>query len=299
MGKIKIGRRIIETSNEDKTFFPDADFTKGDIVEYYRRVAEYMLPHLKDRPLTMHRYPDGITEDGFFQKKISDYFPDWIDRKKIKKEKGTYTQVICNKQATLVYLADQACLTPHIWLSRIDKIRYPDRLVFDLDPPGGDFDKVRQTALKLCRILQEIELSAYIMLTGSTGLHMVIPLRRELEFDRVREVARKIASRAVEKYPDLMTLEQRKNKRRGRVFLDTLRNAYGQTVVAPYSVRARKGAPVATPIDPDDLSRSSLDSQKYSIKTVFRRLKNQGDTWHDINRHAVSPKGIERRLENL
>ena len=131
---MKIGNQNVELSNPDKVLFPEDGITKGDLIEYYRKIAEVMLPYLKDRPLVMNRYPDGIRKAGFVQQSISEYFPDWIDRVEVKKESGTVTHVVCQQAATLVYLANQASIVLHTWLSKQDKLDYPDQLVFDLDP---------------------------------------------------------------------------------------------------------------------------------------------------------------------
>jgi len=151
------GKYTVEAGNLDKIFFPDSGLTKGDMVEYYKNIAEVMLPHMKDRPVTMHRFTDGIDGNDFYHKNIPDYFPDWIDRTTVEKEGGEVTHVVCNNAATLVYIANQACITPHIWLSRKDKIHYPDKLIFDLDPPESesDFSPVIFAAKKIREILEE------------------------------------------------------------------------------------------------------------------------------------------------
>ena len=170
MATLQFGRYTVETSNTDKIFFPGEKITKGDVIEYYHKIADYMLPHLKDRPLAMQRFPDGLGGESFFQKDISDYFPDWIDRTKVRKEDGSVTQVVCNNTATLVYLANQACLTPHVWLSKVDKLDYPDRLVFDLDPPSDDFAPVRDAAQLALELFDELRLSVFVQTTGSKGV---------------------------------------------------------------------------------------------------------------------------------
>ncbi len=292
MSKLRFGRYSVRISNADKVLFPGSGITKGDLIDYYRRVAPHMIRCVKDRPLSMHRFPDGIDEPGFFQKDISDYFPEWIKRVDIAKEKGTYTQVLANNTATLVYLANQACITPHVWLSSVDDLSRPDRIIFDLDPSDGDFQKVREAAGKLAACLKDAGLSVFAMLTGSSGIHLVAPIRRELEFDEVRSFARQISHDVVKAYKNLVTIEQRKDKRGNKVYIDILRNAYGQTVVAPYAVRAIEDAPVATPIGIDELDDRSLSPRKYTISNIFKRLSHEKNIWQDINRHARSLKGI-------
>jgi len=289
----------VDLQNLDKVLFPDAGLTKGDLVDYYERVAEWMLPHLRGRPLSLERFPDGLAGEGFYQKQTPDYFPPWIATASVPvKGKGdSQSQVVCENQATLVYLANQACVTPHVWLSRRDRLDVPDRMVFDLDPPSEDFAPVRSAARVVRERLADLGLSASLMLTGSKGAHVVVPLRRESEFDRVRALARRIAGELSEERSDELTVEQRKSERGGRVFLDTARNAYGQTTVAPYAVRARPGAPVAVPIDWDELDSSGLVSSRYTIENLFRRLAQKDDPWRDIDESAQSLGAAERALD--
>jgi bifunctional non-homologous end joining protein LigD len=299
MATLKFGKYTVETSNTDKVFFPDEKITKGDVIEYYHKIADSMLPYLKNRPLAMQRFPDGLDGESFFQKDISDYFPGWIDRMKIRKEDGSVTHVVCNNTATLVYLANQACLTPHIWLSRVDKLDYPDRLVFDLDPPSDDFASVRDAAQLALELFDELKLSVFVQTTGSRGVHLVVPLAAGEKFDAVRDFAQKAAQSLVDDHGDSLTVEQRKDKRGNRVFIDTNRNAYGQLMVAPYSVRARKGAPVATPIEREELGNSDLTSQSYTLKNIFRRLGQRDDPWSGMARSAQSLKDARRKLEKM
>ena len=286
---ITIGRYEVEVTSLDKVMFPDDGLTKGDLVDYYYRIAETMLPHVTERPLTMHRFPNGIDQEGFYQKEAPDYFPDWIDRVAIELEEGrTQYQVLCNNAATLVYLANQGCITPHVWLSRADKLRYPDKLIFDLDPPGSDFEVVRAAAWALRQMLQQVGLVPFVMTTGSKGLHVVTPLDRSVDFDTARAFARELAEILAGRQPDRFTTEPRKNKRHGRLFLDYLRNAYGQHGVAPYAVRAKRGAPIATPLAWDELANRDLHSQSYTMQNIFRRLGQKEDPWRDIMDHARS-----------
>ena len=233
----------------------------------------------------MHRFPDGVTEEGFYQKELPDYFPPWVDRVIIKKkEGGTIEQVVCNNAATLVYLANQACITPHVWLSRTDKLNYPDKLVFDLDPPNDNFEPVRAAAFALKDKMKEIGLEPFVMTTGSRGVHVVTPLDCSQDFDTVRTFAERLADSLAQEYPDHLTTEQRKNKRGSRVFLDTLRNSYAQTSVAPYAVRARSGAPIATPLEWEELEDTT--SQSYTIQNISKRLSQKDDPWKSIYSEA-------------
>jgi bifunctional non-homologous end joining protein LigD len=281
-------------------FFPDDGFTKGDLIDYYDRIGDRMLPHLKDRPLMMHRFPDGIAGKDFYHKETPDYFPDWIETVSVKKEGGRVNHVVCANRATLVYLADQACITPHVWLSRRDRLNHPDRLVFDLDPPGEDFAPVRQAAFYIRDLLDELDLESFLMTTGSRGLHVVVPLNRQDNFDTVRGFAQQLAETLAERHPDELTVEPRKNKRGGRLYLDTARNSYAQTAVAPYSVRAKNGAPVATPLKWHELKNRKLTARTYTINNIFRRLGSEDDDpWQGLNRRGKSLDKAGRKLGEM
>ena len=295
----RFGPYTVETSNEDKLLFDDPAISKGALMDYYESVAAHFIRHATDRPLTMQRFPDGINEDGFFQKQIGDYFPGWIDRAVVATEDGEQEQVVCNNKATLVYLANQACITPHVFASRTDRLDVPDRLVIDLDPPGEDFGPVRRAAKQCKRLLDELELNSFVKTTGSRGLHVVVPLRRECGFDVVRKFARSIASLLASRHCEELTIEQRKSKRRGRLYLDVGRNAYGQTTVATYAIRALAGAPVATPIDWCELDDHSLTARSFDLKSVPRRIAKSGDAWHNLARSAQSLPAASRRLDSL
>lgn len=284
---VEIDGREVEIGHADKVLFPDDGLTKFDLAEYYARIGDTAIRHYRDRALSMHRYPDGIGADGFFQKQIGDHFPDWIGRSTLPKQDGEVTYVVADSPATLVYLADQGCITPHLALSRTDRPHHPDRMIFDLDPSDDDFSKVQETARHLHRALDGLDLPSFVQTTGSRGLHIVVPLDRHADFETVRAFTHTLCRDVAEEDPELMTTAQRKNKRGRRVFLDDLRNAYGQTSVAPYAVRARPGAPVATPLEWREVGSSDLDPRRYRIGNLFRRMAQIDDPWADIARHAV------------
>lgn len=294
-----VGGHRIKLSNPDKVFFPDDKITKGGVIDYYRRVAKHMLPFLEDRPLAVQRYPDGIGEQGFYQKNRPDHFPDWIEPVEVETEEGTHTHVACQDAATLVYLANQACIAFHGWLSRKDALRRPDQLIFDLDPAGGGFDSVRFAAGVVRRLLDELECRSFCKTTGSRGLHVVVPLRRDTDFDDVRGLAHDIAEVAADREPRRLTTKTRKDARRGRLFLDYLRNSYAQHAVVPYSLRALPGAPVATPLDWSELEDGKLDARSFRLGNIFRRLGQRDDPWKGWRRHAVSPAVLRRRLQAI
>ncbi len=275
---MKVGRYIVEVSNEDKIFFPRSKITKGDLLDYYQRIAPIMLQHCKGRLLTMERFPDGIRKEGFYHKNAPDYYPSWIKRVPVKTQEGkTVHYVACQNEATLVYIANQGCITPHLWLSKTDKLDKPDKIIFDLDP-SGEFVAVMQVAKLLRVALQARDLDPWVMTTGSRGLHVIVPTTRRYSFEETRAFAREVAGELVAAHPKLVTIEARKAKRRGRVYIDVGRNAWGQTAVAPYAVRAIEGAPVATPIQWREL-RTGFKPDKFTIKNIFTRLARKGDVW--------------------
>jgi len=299
--EIKIGDISFELSNEDKIYFPKAKITKGELLEYYQRIAPTMFPYIKDHLITMQRFPDGINEEGFYQKDAPDYFPSWIKTKKIsKKEGGSVDYVVINNQATIVYLVNQGCITIHSMLSKVNKIKYPDKMIFDLDPSGkATYSDVIWTAKEIKKILDKLQVKTFVMTTGSRGAHVVVPLKPELTFDKVRAFARDVAKFLVKKYPEKLTLEMSKSKRGNKIFIDILRNAFGATGVAPYSVRAREGAPVATPLEWDELLQKKYGSQKFTIKNIFRRLAQKNDPWQDFFKSAQSLKKAQKKLDDL
>jgi len=287
MSAIRAGRRTVEISNPDKVLFPDAGLTKLDLAEYYARVAPVQLPHIRDRPMNLHVFPQGVEQRGFFLQDIPEHFPDWIGRVTVPKSGGTVTHAVAREPATLPYMAGQNVITPHVWSSRIDMLDRPDHLVMDLDPSGNAFSDIRAAAREAGDALRDKGLQPFAMVTGSRGIHVLVPLRRTAGYDRVRDFARTLAEELVDAHPDKLTLEHRIEKRGDRIYLDVLRNAKVHTVAAPYAVRPRPGAPVATPLHWDELSDSSLTPTRWTIETLFHRLDDLGgDPWGDLRRHA-------------
>ncbi len=278
----------VEVTNGDKVLFPRDGYTKEDLVRYSSMISPVMLPHMRGRPVSMIRYPDGIDGKSFFQKDASSFFPTWLPRVMVTKKGGTVEHVLCEKEADLAYLANLACITPHIWLSRADLPERPDRMIIDLDPSGTDFGQVIDAAMLLREELERYGLAPFVMTTGSRGMHVVAPLDRTSSFDEVRAFARHLAVRAMRGREDLLTLETSKDHRRGRLLLDTFRNSYGQTGVAPYAVRAKDGAPVATPLTWREVEIGEVGPTTFNIRNIFKRLEESGDPWKDIDSQAGS-----------
>jgi bifunctional non-homologous end joining protein LigD len=299
MEEIRVGPYTVKRTHPERVLFPQDGITKGDLMDYYLMVADTMLPPMRDRPLHVQRYPRGVDEEGFVQKETPEYYPDWIRRITVEKEGGHVTQVVCENAATLVYLANQSCITPHLWLSRTDRLHQPDRMVLDLDPSVDDFEIVRATARSLRDLLTELDLPAFLMTTGSRGLHVAVPLDRSADFDTVRAFAQEVAEELVRRDPKRLTTEQRKEERRGRLFVDTGRNAYAQTAVAPYAVRAKPGAPVATPLDWKELEDRHLNARHFTLRNLRQRLDQKTDPWREMEKKATALDRARQRLQEL
>jgi bifunctional non-homologous end joining protein LigD len=293
--RIRAGRHAVEVTHPDKVLFPRDGITKLDLARYYGDVSATMLPHVRGRPLVLRRYPEGIDRPGFIQQELREG-PDWLGRVETpRRGGGAIWHAVCRDRDTLVYLANQSVVTPHVWTSREAHLERPDRLVLDLDPPGG-FGQARAAARAVRAMLEEVGLRSWVMTTGSRGLHVVAPLRPEQEHAVVRAFARDVAAALAEREPDALTVEQRVARRAGRLYLDVGRNAYGQTAVAPYAVRALDGAPVAAPLAWEELDDPGLHAGTWTLRTIPGRLAERGDPWRGIDRHRQSLGAARRRL---
>jgi bifunctional non-homologous end joining protein LigD len=296
---LMIKMKDVDLTHPDRIIFPQANITKRELLEYYERVAPVMLPHMKDRLLTMQRFVNGVEEEGFYQKNAAEYFPKWIHTKKVaKQEDGDVHYVVCDNIATLMYLVNQVTVTFHLWLSRADKLRFPDRMIFDLDPSVPGFAAVRKAAKQLKLVVEdELGLTTFIMTTGSRGVHIMVPLDRTASFTTVHKFAHDVANLMVARFPQTLTTEMHKAARGTRIFVDYLRNAFAQTGVAPYSVRAQPNASVATPIDWDELDHVQADT--FTIKTIEQRLHTRKCPWMHVDNYACSLKEARKKLTKL
>lgn len=268
---IEIEGHIVNLSNLNKVFFPESFITKGDIIKYYQKIIHIALPYYTNRPLTVIRAPDGINKQTFTQKQIPKFYPDWIDRYEITKKDGKITHILLNKEATFTYLANQGCITFHLALSKIDKINYPDRLIFDLDQQFDNIELLKFVAIKVRELANSLDLGSFIQTTGSRGFHIYIPLDQTSPFEEVHNFAKNFAIHLTGQYPSKITTEQRIADRGDKVFIDYARNSYGLNSVAPYSVRMKENAPIATPLCWDELEDTSIHSQSFNIKNIFAR----------------------------
>ncbi|MFF4655267.1 non-homologous end-joining DNA ligase [Streptomyces sp. NPDC001381] len=298
---VRAGRRTVEVHRPGKVLVPADDggteYTKEDLVAYYRSVSAFVLPHLRDRPLMLERQPDGVDGPRFMQKNTPAHYPRWITRVEVPKESGTVCHTVCDDAATLAFLADQACLTLHRWLSRTGRLDRPDLMVFDLDPSGDDFGAVREAARWTGRLLDQLRLPSGLMTTGSRGLHVVVPLTGRHDFDEVRAFARDAAELLAAEHPDRLTTAARKQDRGDRLYLDTGRNAYAQTAVAPYTVRARPGAPVAVPITWDQLDDPDLGPRRWTVANAADQARTR--PWSGLMSRGRALGPARRRLDAL
>lgn len=287
--KLRAGRRTIEISSPDKVLFPADGITKADLARYYLEIAPTMLRHVRERPVSMLSHPAGVEARGHFTKEIPGHFPDWIHRVTVPKKGGEVTHLLADDAATLVYIAGQNCITPHVWPARADQPERPDRLIVDLDPSTDrSFADIRATARELGEVFRAEGLAPFAQVTGSRGIHVVAPLRRGPGFHDVREAALAMAQRLVGEHPERLTLEFHKAKRGDRIFVDVNRNGYAQTAVPPYAVRPRPGAPVAMPLHWEELSDAKLRPDRWTLETAPARVASEGDPWKAIARHARS-----------
>jgi bifunctional non-homologous end joining protein LigD len=301
---VAAGGISVELSRTGKVFFPQDGVTKGDLVEYYLTAADRMLPYLRDRPLALARYPDGIEGQRIFQKNVSEYFPDWVKRQEVGKQGGAVCHAVADKPATLAYLANQGCVEFHIFTSRIGSLHCPDQVVVDLDPADASgFRDACECAVLLRELLEdELGLTCFVKTTGGKGLHVHLPLDAKSDFGEVRGFSQELARVLARRRPELLTTEQRRDKRGGLVYADVMRNAYAQTVAAPYTVRARPGAPVATPLHWEEVSDPSLEPGRFTLRTIQERLAStsgKNGPWAGLTRRRYSLARAATRLAEV
>jgi bifunctional non-homologous end joining protein LigD len=289
---IAVNGRTLSVSNLDKVLFPRDGITKGDLIQYYRNVGRWLLPHLHNYPLTLQRYPDGIDAQSFFEKHLPRGLPEWADRVALTSPGGTRdetTYMLCNDEATLVYVANLATIILHVWTSHVPTIEEPDYVFFDLDPGEQcTLKTLASVAVAMRDLLGEIGLTALVKTSGGMGLHLVVPLAAGYSYDTAKMFAEAVATQLTQRKPDLVTLERSLKKRdESLVYLDYLQVGRGKTMVSVYSVRASDGAPVSTPLDWSEVeafarkrggSRESVFSQ-FNMRTTPKRLERDGDLW--------------------
>lgn len=287
-----------ELTHLDKVMFPEPGFTKGDLLDYYGRIAERILPFLADRPVTVERFPDGMAEGGprFWQKNTPTYYPSWIPRAELPSEEGkTVNYAVVNDVNTLLYFVNQGTITFHVWQSRLESLDRPDFVIFDLDPGAREFSDVMTVARTLHALLDDEKIPSYVKTSGKSGLHVIVPWTISGDYEEAREWLIDMGERVVKELPEIATMERNKAKRKGRLYLDVMQNARGKHVVPPYVVRATPGATVSTPLQWRELT-AKLTPTKFDLKTLPRRLARQStDPFAELARLVAGGKSSRKR----
>ena len=264
----------VEFSNVEKVMFPGPGYTKGDLLKFYLAIAPRLLPHLRDRPVTLERLPGGVGPGGprFWQKNTPPYYPKWISRINLPSEAGKPVHyALVNDERTLAYLVNQGTVTFHTWFSRVEDLDRPDFVVFDLDPGEAAFADVVTIAKTLHGLLDEQKAESFPKTSGKSGLHVVVPWRQAGGYDEARAWAMNVAEAAVAELPGIATVERAKLARGGRVYVDVMQNARGHHAVPAYVCRATADATVSTPLEWREVN-ARLDPKKFTIRTVLKRL---------------------------
>jgi bifunctional non-homologous end joining protein LigD len=275
-------------THPEKVLFPEDGITKGDLAEYYEAVAPVMLPHIKSRPVTMERYPAGIGKKGFWQKDVSKGFPAWLERVEVPKKDGTVHHPLVVDTQSLLWIANQNTITPHVWTSRAPDLLHPDVGVFDLDPSRDDAEVLRAAAVALRELLEELGLPSWIKTSGSKGFHIVTSLDGRTPMNEAAGFAHGVARLLVKRYPNELTLEFHKRDRGGKILVDTGRNDYSATFAAAYAVRAKPGAPVSAPCTWEEVIRGDVGPATFTLRNMPARIEKVGDVWGDLRKKKRS-----------
>src|SRR5689334_22583717 len=294
------GARSTVITHPDKVLFPDDGITKGEIAAYYETIAPVLLPHIRNRPVTMERYPAGIGKKGFWQKDVSKGFPEWLERVAVPKKDGTVHHPLITDVRSLLWAVNQNTITPHVWVSRAPDLSHPDVCVFDLDPSRDDeLEVLRAVTLALRDFLADLDLPSWVKTTGSKGFHIVVPLDGSATTDDVARFAHRVGTEFAARDPDRLTQEFSKADRGGRILVDTGRNGYSATFAAAYAVRAKPDAPVSAPCTWDEIERGEVAPRTFSLRTMPDRVAKAGDLWADLLKRGQSLKAPRAKLRAL
>lgn len=287
----------VEISNRGKIFWPKEKITKGDVIDYYDAVSDYILPYLKDRPQSLRRTPNGIKDQGFFQKNVEGMVPDWVKTRKIHSESNdeSITYMLCQDKDTLLYMANLGCIEINPWSSRVGSINHPDYIIFDLDPQDVPTQKIVTVLMKVKEVLDAIKVPAYVKTSGGKGIHVFIPVKPKYTYDQTRTFSHIVSQMVERELPEIVSLERMPAKRKNKVYLDFLQNGKGKTMASVYSLRPREGATASTPLSWDEID-GSLDLKDYTIRSVPKRLEKLGDLWQDFFGDAIDLKSVLKNL---
>jgi len=290
----------VAISHPDKVMFPDDGITKGELAAYYEAIAPCLLPHIRGRPVTMERFHRGIGAPGFFQKDVVKGFPDWLERAEVPKKGGTVHHPLINDVRSLLWMANQNTITPHVWGASVPDLWHPDVCVFDLDPARDDEpDAVRAAALALRDLLAELGRTSWVKTSGSKGFHIIVPLDGTADVGEVARFAHRTGAALVARDPDHLTQEFAKADRGGRILVDTGRNGYSATFAAAYAVRARAGAPVSAPCTWEEIEGGAVGPRTFTLRNMRERIDAVGDLWVAMGKKKKPLRPAAERLTNL
>ena len=287
----------VPITHPEKVLFPADGITKAELARYYETIAPLMLPHIRNRPITMERFHRGIGQPGFFQKDVIKGFPDWLKRVEVPKHGGTVHHPVANDVRSLLWLANQNSITIHVWPSRTTKLYNPDVCIFDLDPSKDDENEILcAVAIQLRDLLSELGLPSWIKTSGSKGFHIAVPLDSKSDYGEVARFAHHTGRLLVQRHPSTLTQEFSKADRGGRILVDTGRNGYSATFAATYSVRARPGAPVSAPCTWHEVESCTVGPRTFTLRTMSERTEKVGDLWEDM---LGTRRSLRRPIEKL
>lgn len=300
--EITLDKHLVKLTNQDKIYFPEENITKGDVIDYYQSIARYILPYLKNRPLSLNRFPNGIEKQSFYQKDAGDHIPEWIKTTQVYSESNDkyIDYIYCNDKATLAYLNNLGCIDLNPWNSSLPDLEHPDYLVLDLDPSSKNtFDEVIETALQVNEVLKSIKIKGYCKTSGSTGIHIYIPMGGKYDFDQVKDFAHILMKQVNDKLPKITTLERSLQKRDNKkIYLDYLQNRTGQTLASAYSLRPKQGAAVSMPLDWDEL-KPGLKPTDFTITNALGRIKEKGDLFKPVLGKGIDMIKALELLQNI
>jgi bifunctional non-homologous end joining protein LigD len=297
-----VATKTVNLTSPDRVLYPDDGITKGDLFEYYEQVGPTIVPHLKDRPFTMKRYPHGITEQPFFQKQAPKHLPSWIPTRQFR----TYPRAgesrlvdfpLVNRPEAVLFMVQNNCIDMNAWYSRVDKPDRPDFVLFDLDPPDGAFELAIEVAHLIRKLLDEVELPGYVKTSGADGIHVVAPITRRSTFKQTYDFAESAARLLELRHPGKVTTEWLKKKREG-VLVDHRQNGHGKTIASVYSVRPKPGAPVSTPLHWDELTKE-VRPRTFGMKEALQRIEEVGDLFAPVLDDPRPLAPAAKKLERL
>ena len=279
----------VAITHPEKVMFPDDGITKGEMASYYELVAPVMLPHMAGRPVTLERFHRGIGDKGFFQKNLGKGAPPWLERVSVPKKDGVVNYPVIRDERGIAWLANQNCITPHVWTSRVPDLFHPDLCLFDLDPLDENEDALRAATLLVRDTLSELGIDSWVKTSGSKGFHVAFALDEKSDSGQVARFGHAFGRELVRRAPKLLTQEFYKADRGGKILIDTGRNEFGATYAAPYAIRPKPGAPVSAPCTWDEVESGEASPRAFTLRTMSARLDARGDLWAALltNRKAL------------